>query len=82
MLTSMESDQDDMLNEDEVKRLQSISQPLTLHPHPIPGTTEEMDEVESLTESDELSLIGKFRPFVPEIIQIYCELFLLKVKIW
>ena len=58
MLTTMESDQEDMINEEEIQTLRSIQKPLTTHPQP--ETEEENSNDEgSLTESDELSMIGE-----------------------
>ena len=56
MLTTMESDQEDMINEEEIKTLRSIQQPLAVNPA---TETEEESNDESLTESDELSMIGE-----------------------
>ena len=50
MLTNMESDQD--INEEEVKTLQSINQPLETN-------VEEVTEDSSMDESDELSILGE-----------------------
>ena len=55
MLTHMESDQEDLVNEEEVKTLREIHQPLVLSKE----TMELEEEAESLTESDELSIIGE-----------------------
>ena len=57
MLTTMESDQEDMINEEEIKTLRSIQQPLAVNP--AATETEEESNDESLTESDELSMIGE-----------------------
>ena len=58
MLTTMESDQEDMINEEEIQTLRSIQKPLATHPQP--ETEEENSNDEgSLTESDELSMIGE-----------------------
>ena len=46
----MESDQEELCNEDEVKAIREIRQPIAVH--------EEEDE-ESMDESDELSLLGE-----------------------
>ena len=56
MLTNIESDQEELINEEEVKTLQSINQPFIDH-----NDNEEdlEDEQGSLTESDELSMIGE-----------------------
>lgn len=62
MLTTMESDQEDMINEDEIKALRSINQPLIMNPSLMQGPSQQQtteDEEESLTESDELSMIGE-----------------------
>lgn len=59
MLTTMESDQEDMINEDEIKALRSINQPIIMNPSLLQQNREEEDEDESLTESDELSMIGE-----------------------
>ena len=54
----MESDQEDMINEEEIQTLRSIQKPLTTHTQP--ETEEENSNDEgSLTESDELSMIGE-----------------------
>lgn len=50
MLTNMESDQD--VNEEEVKTLHSINQPLETN-------VEEVTEDSSMDESDELSILGE-----------------------
>lgn len=58
----MESDQEDMINEDEIKALRSINQPLIMNPSLMQGPSQQQtteDEEESLTESDELSMIGE-----------------------
>ena len=58
MLTTMESDQEDMINEEGIQTLRSIQKPLATHPQP--ETEEENSNDEgSLTESDELSMIGE-----------------------
>ena len=57
MLTTMESDQEDMINEEEIKTLRSIQQPLAVNP--ATETEEESNDEGSLTESDELSMIGE-----------------------
>ena len=58
MLTNIESDQEEMINEDEVKTLRSINQPF-IHEGNHEELEEEQEEIESLTESDELSMIGE-----------------------
>jgi hypothetical protein len=54
-LTNVEADEDDLYNDDEaVRALDAINQPLDLT-----SLVNQDDEIESMDESDELSLIGE-----------------------
>merc|ERR1712107_609356 len=54
VLTTMDQDEEELYNEDHLRAIEAINQPIEVN-----TPNEEEEEVESLNESDELSMIGE-----------------------